>query len=547
MPTADELPAPTSNPGKTSPRWLIGWLSGWWIFGLWCALVVVGCLRHEFWRDEVRAFSIARNATSLVDLMALMKNEGHPALWQLLLRGGFVLTSSRLVLPITSLVIAAAAMALLIFRSPLPLWLTALFVFGRLGLYEYSVVARNYGISMLLMFGFAWLYPKRGQRALPMGLVLALLANTNLHSLLIAGALMAFWAWDALVTDRQTGRAALVIGVAAIIYLAGAAAALSTLWPTEVTSPTDATRYTAAQVVRALCSVLVDPAGQFGGIAPRIPALAIPVDLLFVAGTLMLLRRPAAFVTAWLVLLVLSVLFQVVYPGGYRHQGLLIVAWMTLFWIVRDQEGDRPPLGRTAARLSRIGLYAFSSMLLVSLLVGTYVWGRDVVRPQSASRAFGQFLTTHAEYREAILVGEPDFYLESTPYYAGNPIYIAREQRFGDTVSFTRRSALHLGLGQLMRLAWQAHERQHRAVLIAVGHHDGIDPTAWSSGNGNGNAGATSGSVHYGYDRTFSWSGDDLRVWRSSTKPVARFVDGVIGDERFSVYELVAPPDQGTR
>jgi hypothetical protein len=151
MPTADELPAPTSNVGKTSLRCLGGWL----ILGLWCALVVVGYVRHEFWRDEVRALSIARNATSLVDLMALMKNEGHPALWQLLLRGGFVLTSSRLVLPITSLVIAAAAMALLIFRSPLPLWLTALFVFGRLGIYEYSVVARNYGISMLLMFGFA--------------------------------------------------------------------------------------------------------------------------------------------------------------------------------------------------------------------------------------------------------------------------------------------------------------------------------------------------------------------------------------------------------
>jgi hypothetical protein len=356
--------------------------------------------------------------------------------------------------------------------------------------------------------------------------------------LLIAGALMAFWAWDALVKERQTGRAALVIGVAAVIYLAGAAAALSTLWPTEVTSPTDATRYTAAQVVRALWSVLADPAGQFGGIAPRIPALAIPVDLLFVAGTLMLLRRPAAFVTAWLVLVVLSVLFQVVYPGGYRHQGLLIVAWMTLFWIVRDQ-GDRTVLGRTPALLSRIGLYAFSSMLVVSLLVGTYVWGRDVVRPQSASRAFGQFLATHVEYRGAILVGEPDFYLESTPYYAGNPIYIAREQRFGDTVSFTRRSALQLGLGQLMRLAWQAHERQHRAVLIAVGHHDGIDPTTWGNSNGNANP----GSVHYGYDRTFSWSGDDLRVWRSSTKPVARFVDGIIGDERFSVYELVAPPD----
>ena len=66
-----------------------------------------------------------------------------------------------LVLKVLSILIAGAAMLLFIFRSPFPLPLKVLFVFSLLPLYEYAVMARNYGISMLLMFSFAALYPRR--------------------------------------------------------------------------------------------------------------------------------------------------------------------------------------------------------------------------------------------------------------------------------------------------------------------------------------------------------------------------------------------------
>jgi hypothetical protein len=168
----------------------------WLLFVLWCAVVVLGTLRHEFWRDEVRALTLARSARSLPDLFGLLKDEGHPLLWYLLLHFGYAITSSKFVLPIISLVVAAAAVAILIFRSPLPLRLKALFLFGRMPLCECSVMARNYGISMLLLFTFAWLYRQPRRRPLWMGMVLVCLANTNIHSVLLAGLLMVFWLWN---------------------------------------------------------------------------------------------------------------------------------------------------------------------------------------------------------------------------------------------------------------------------------------------------------------------------------------------------------------
>jgi len=207
----------------------------WLLLLLWFAVVVLGILRHEFWRDEVRALSLARSARSIVDLFALLKNEGHPCLWYLLLYVGHAVTSSKWVLPIASLAVASAAVLLLIFRSPLPLWLKALFVFGRMPLWECSVMARNYGISILLLFTFAWLCREPRRHPVWMGIVLLCLANTNIHSVLLAGVLMTFWMWDELVCRRTplASRAAFGLYLAMVLLGAGIVAAVLTMWPSD--------------------------------------------------------------------------------------------------------------------------------------------------------------------------------------------------------------------------------------------------------------------------------------------------------------------------
>jgi hypothetical protein len=70
--------------------------------------------------------------------------------------------------------------------------LVALVALSNFAVWEYSVMARNYGITMLVLFAFAAGYERWRHRGWVVGLWLLLLANTNVHSVLLAGALGLF-------------------------------------------------------------------------------------------------------------------------------------------------------------------------------------------------------------------------------------------------------------------------------------------------------------------------------------------------------------------
>src|SRR5262245_6523773 len=97
------------------------------IFAAWAAMVVVAELHHEFWRDEVRALSLALDADGLLSIPATIHGEGHPALWYLLLRASYDIFGTKVVLPLLNLFIAAAAVVIFLWRAPFSLWWKALF------------------------------------------------------------------------------------------------------------------------------------------------------------------------------------------------------------------------------------------------------------------------------------------------------------------------------------------------------------------------------------------------------------------------------------
>ena len=64
-------------------------------------------------------------------------------------------------------------------------------------------MARNYGISMLLLFVAAVLYRKRGEYPIRLALVLALLANTNVHSAVLVGLITGVWILEELIGNAS--------------------------------------------------------------------------------------------------------------------------------------------------------------------------------------------------------------------------------------------------------------------------------------------------------------------------------------------------------
>ena len=138
------------------------------------------------WRDEIQAWLLARDSTSIFNLFANLKYEGHPGLWHLCLMPLSRITHSPVVMQMFHLLITGVAVYLFVRYAPFNWFQKLLFCFGYFVLYEYAIVARNYALGLLLITVFCVLFKERYKRFIWVGCVLFLLAHTSVHALIIA-------------------------------------------------------------------------------------------------------------------------------------------------------------------------------------------------------------------------------------------------------------------------------------------------------------------------------------------------------------------------
>lgn len=124
-------------------------------FILFCyvLLTAVLCLHHEPWRDEADNWLMARDA-SFQSILSISPNAGTPVGWYFILKPfaerGYPFFYQTLI----NWLIVVTATALLIFQSPFSVLSIAALCFSWFLSFEYSVVARNYGIGLLGLFLF---------------------------------------------------------------------------------------------------------------------------------------------------------------------------------------------------------------------------------------------------------------------------------------------------------------------------------------------------------------------------------------------------------
>src|SRR5262245_52207321 len=166
------------------------------VFAVACGL---GMLRHEIWRDEFQAWLLAAESGSLPELFHNLRHDGHPALWYLLLFAISRVTGALWPMQVLHLAIAAASVFLFARNAPFSRRARALFAFGYFPLFEYGVISRSYSLGLLFVLAFAslasWRIDPEGAVSkrilrgyLPLGIVLALLANANAYGWLLAAA-----------------------------------------------------------------------------------------------------------------------------------------------------------------------------------------------------------------------------------------------------------------------------------------------------------------------------------------------------------------------
>ncbi|MBB4196080.1 hypothetical protein GGE45_006235 [Rhizobium aethiopicum] len=509
------------------------------IFLLWFALASALCWFETVWRDEVRALSLALQGESFIDMLRQMHGEGHPALWYILLRAAHVVLGSPVVLKIVALTVATVSAYLLVFRLKLPLPIMLLSLFSSFSVFDYAAMSRNYGISMLVVFLIVLNWEKGLRNGILLGLLFALLANTNVHSVVLVGGFLAYWFFDlVLAPPRPPLSAYRALVTAAAIAAVGIVLCVMTVYPTfndagqndlagknfallVLSAFTAASSYFMAFYPdRILELVVADP--LFARIFALLMAVLIYGSLLGLAN-----RRPAMFAAA-LVLLGLSLLFTLVYPGSYRHQALWLVFMIAITALTQPpRAGPADVAGTETAGVGvKIGRLCF--MILLALQVAS---GIERVHqflftdmPLSRARDLGSFIQSRPDLKDAIIMADPDYLVEALPYYISNRTYLLREERFGAIVHYTRKARLSLSLADILQTARQLQQSEHAPVVVLLSQR--LDRIAAPV------------SLRESYNWLLSLMPEDISAFRSETTLVKRFGPVAGSDETFDAYLL---------
>lgn len=487
----------------------------------WAALVAYGLVHHVYWRDEVRALTLALQAPSLIAVPSWVHGEGHPALWYMLLRAAHDVADTRLVLPAVGLTAAALGIVLFVWKAPFPLWWKALFVFSGLSVYEYSVMARNYGICMPIMFAIAIFITCRPRIYWALAVLLFLLPQTNVGAAMMAPLyvliLLAGW------RDERSGRDRIGILVCAVAALVGLGCSFATLYPPRHDMVSESVGH--VSLLNAVIQAVVDPGARYDALVhlflPKTFSGPFATILLY-GSALALLPDLALFASALLALWGTAAFYSLVYPlVGYRHAGLVVVFMLSLYWIRYSGSAFRARQGTPLYRLQWIGAALFTFLLVMNVLFAFLLVSREGRQESSLSRAIGHMIAADPTLGRAILLPEPEEVGEALAYYTDNDMYLAREGKYGKAATWSSHEAKQaMSLGELLAIAEKLKQDTGRPVLILIGPH--------LTGVG--------GVFHVAYAWQFSYTPAefaDLNT-RATQLPLARDA----ADENFDVYLL---------
>ena len=415
----------------------------------------IGLVYHEMWRDELEAWLISKDSSSISNLLEKVKYTGHPSLWYLCL----YLISQFVKYPwgmqLFHLLISVTFIYLFILYSPFSKLQKALFCFGYYPLYEYTLISRNYGLAVVFIFAFCALFPSRYRNYLPLAIILSLLSYVNVYGIVFSFAFLLTLILDALINQDDRKRlyskrwsitASLIIyGVSLIttvlqilppadavykgdlvsvsegdfvnspiqtnnvsFYLRRLARAIASIWFGYVPVPnfaefhfhdTNIIYWFAQQ--KQISEAAVDTV-NYGDIFVFLFSLVI-----LSIGAIAFYRQPIILFFYTIINFTFIGFIYLVRMSGVRQTGYLFFAGLICLWLSTNY--------RESNWLSKLdnkvfaGIVKYKSQLLTILLCvhvvgGIYAYSRDILHPFSASEATIEYIQKN-HYDELTIVG----------------------------------------------------------------------------------------------------------------------------------------------
>jgi hypothetical protein len=434
MPTGDtsqHILRPAASRGRA--RRSAAGISTWAVLLLFCGWAVYRIAAHVPYRDELQALLIARESTGPISLFHNLAHEGTPGLWHLVLLPIAHVWGDPAVLAVVQSAVAIATLSLLWLGSPFSLAEKVLLSLGYFIGFEYAVLARAYGLGVLLFFLFVRLRRTRWS-----WLLLGLLGNVSLVALVLAGLLACLQLYRGQRSLPGIAICAVLFGLAVLTGYPAADTVLSVAEPASLP----------ARLLKSLplLSAAVLPANWS---TPQYYWNTVctdcgPTGLLALAYLPLLgvvsLKKSADLAIVYVANLLAAVLIGTfVYYGTVRQYGYVFIAFVGLVWIARE-EGKAPaawPLRGWAAISAIAGLWAA-------------YWSFDV--DFSQGRAAAEWIRGHGLQR-AVWAAYPGWAGTDISAYLRIPTYNLQARRWNTFITWNYRSNVPLSPAQLAAAA----------------------------------------------------------------------------------------------
>ncbi len=349
---------------------------------------------HEFWRDELQAWMIVSDSHTLAGLFSHTRYEGHPSLWFLILYGLKQFAPGLMAMKVLHLAMAALTAWLVLRYSPFTRMQRGLLIFGYFFLFEYTVIVRNYGLGLLLLTTACTLFPgRRSPRVfLFLSLAIAGMMLSNVYAFFLGAAFLVILGLEELSRKHRFDRRRLsgyALMVAAVV-----------LFVTDTLPPADygyaqtwRTGFSFRQVEELFARAgyvffpVPSPEYHFWNTVfyPKIwlqAAVGLAMLVYLVVG-FPRKRLSQAFIV--LFILVWLVFSYVKFPGYFRHNGHLFLAFLAMAWIEPSLPGKRRPAFRGSRHL-------FNFILAVQVVAAAMACVMEIVRPFSRAQETAEWI-----------------------------------------------------------------------------------------------------------------------------------------------------------
>ena len=388
---------------------------------------------HEPWRDEAQAWLIVRD----LDLGGILKQmvwEGSPALWHMLL---FPLTKSGL--PYVSMfilhwLIAVFAVWILLYKLPLNKFIKIGLLFSYYLIFEYVLVARNYNLTILLLFIIAWVYESRHKKPISFSIYILLLFNSNIHSFGAATALTIIFFWEMFINYNFNRKNI----IALLIMLSGIILLFLQMPPIVAVKQNAIVEMSAFN----FHSVFIAISNSF------LPGFNLNVFSGFIFSIILLLFfirfliRPKIFIFLLVSEIWLFYIFGSVHGGELRHHGFIMI--FIIFSLLLEKYYPIEPVTISNKKLEFSIIRKLSSIILIlclflSIYQSIRFYHDELQFNYSGSREAAEFIKNNIPADQVIIAHRSYACSSLLPYLPEYKFWYADREEFGSFLTWDKQ------------------------------------------------------------------------------------------------------------